>query len=67
MNADEGRAYLFTFPGSIGNVPEMKVLGNVLDASFWPEFVRRDLTADILFVFDASSVEMQHHLESTIQ
>ena len=74
MNADGGHTYLVTFPASMGNVPEMKVFmsdlpvsvstveeGNVLDGSFRLEFMG-DLTADI--PFDASSAEMQHHLEN---
>lgn len=73
MNADGGHTYLVTFPMSMGNVPEMKVLmtdlpvsistveeGNELDGSFRLEFMG-DLTADI--PFDATSAEMQSHLE----
>jgi hypothetical protein len=73
MNADGGHTYLVTFPVSMGNVPEMKVFmtdlpvsvstveeGNELDGSFRLEFMGY-LTADI--PFDASSAEMQSHLE----
>ena len=74
INPDGGHTYLVTYPTSMGNVPEMEVFmsdlpisittlqqGNELEGSFRLEF-RGELTADI--PFDASSSEMQSHLES---
>ena len=73
MNADGGHTYLVTFPVSMGDVPEMEVFmtdlpvsistveeGNQLNGSFRLELMG-DLTADI--PFDATSAEMQSHLE----
>lgn len=73
INPDGGHTYLVTFPTSMGNVPEMEVFmsdlpvsittlhqGNELEGSFRLEFMG-ELTADI--PFDASSFEMQSHLE----
>jgi hypothetical protein len=73
MNADGGHTYLVTFPVSMGNIPEMEIFmsdlpvsvttiqqGNELEGSFRLEFMG-ELTADI--PFDATSAEMQSHLE----
>ena len=74
INADGGHTYLVTFPTSMGNVPEMELFmsdlpvsittlqqGNELAGSFRLEF-GAELTADIST--DASSAELQRHLES---
>lgn len=74
INPDGGHTYVVTFPMSMGNVPEMEVFmsdlpisittlqeGNELEGSFRLEFMG-ELTADI--PFDASSSELQNHLES---